>query len=211
MVLYLDSATPADARRAAELGFVGGVTTNPTLLARVDRPAEEILTELSDLLMEGTVFYQLTASTVAEREAEAHRVGALRPGRIGVKIPCTTENLTMVPRLASAGLICAVTAVFSSYQALLAAQVGADYVIPYVNRATRQLGDGIALVEELASILHIIGASTEILAASFRSLNEVARAVRAGADHATMSLGLLEGLGNHPLSERAIQDFARSL
>lgn len=211
MVLYLDSASPADARRAAELGFVGGITTNPTLLARVDRPAEEILTELSDLLVEGTVFYQLTASTVPEREAEAHRIAALRPGRIGVKIPCTTENLTMLPRLASAGLICAVTAVFSSYQALLAAQVGADYVIPYVNRATRQLGDGIRLVEELATMLRIIGASTEILAASFRSLNEVAQAVRAGADHATMSLGLLEGLGNHPLSERAIQDFARSL
>lgn len=210
MAFYLDSASPDDVRRAVDLGFIAGVTTNPKLLARVDRPVEDVLPALCDALGEdGVVFYQLAASSVAEREAEAHRVAALQPGRIGLKVPCTTENLAMLPRLIADGLICAVTAVFSAHQTLLACAVGAVYVIPYVNRATRQLGDGIELVEAMASVCEVTGASTEILGASFQNLTEVVQAVQAGADHVTIPLGLLETLGEHPLSERAIEDFAQ--
>ena len=211
MALYLDSASPADARRAAELEFVSGITTNPELLAGVTAPAEKALAALCDALTEGLVFYQLTAPTLLEREDEAYRIADLRPGRIAIKVPCTTENLSAVPRLSSAGLICAVTAVFSPYQALLSVEVGADYVIPYVNRATRQLGDGVALVEDIAGILRATGAETELLAASFRSLTEVARAVQAGAQHVTLALEHLQAMGDHPLSERAIEGFARFL
>jgi transaldolase len=209
MALYLDSASPEDVRRAARLGFVAGVTTNPKLLARVGRPAEELLPELCDALVEGVVFYQLTSPTVEERETEAHHTADLRPGRIGLKIPCTTDNLALLPRLTREGLICAVTAVFSAHQTLLACEVGADYVIPYVNRATRQLEDGIALVEDMATTVAATGAATEILAASFRDLTEVVGTMWAGAHHVTLSLDLLEALGNHPLSEQAIEEFAR--
>lgn len=208
MAFYLDSASPSDVRRAVDLGFIVGVTTNPKLLARVDWSVEDILPALCDALGEdGIVFYQLTAPTVAEREAEARRVAALRPGRVGLKIPCTTENLAMLPRLAGEGLTCAVTAVFSAHQTLLACAVGADYVIPYVNRATRQLGDGIGLVKEMATVCQITRVSTEILGASFHNLTEVVQAVRAGADHVTIPLNLLETLGDHPLSEQAIEGF----
>ncbi len=210
MAFYLDSASPNDVRRAVDLGFTAGVTTNPRLLARVDGPAEDILPALCDALGEdGNVFYQLTASTIDERETEAHRMAALRPGRIGLKIPCTTENLAMLPRLSAEGLTCAVTAVFGAHQTLLACTVGADYVIPYVNRATRQLGDGIGLVKAMASIREVTGAATEILGASFHNLTEVVEAVQAGADHVTIPLDLMEALGEHPLSERAIEDFAQ--
>jgi len=210
MAFYLDSTLADDVHRAVELGFIVGVTTNPKLLAQVDRPATDILPQLCDALGEqGIVFYQLTAPTVAEREAEAHRMAGLRPGCIGLKIPCTTENLAMLPRLAAEGLTCAVTAVFSAYQTLLACEVGADYVIPYVNRATRQLGDGIALVEEMSTVCRVMGASTEILAASFRDVTEVTQAFQAGAAHVTVSLDLLEALGDHPLSVKAIEDFSR--
>ena len=209
MTLYLDSASPDDVRRAAELGLVAGVTTNPKLLARVDQPAEQVLLEGCDALSDGTVFYQLTASTLEERREEALRIAALRPGRIGLKIPCTTENLTLVPELTREGLVCGVTAVFSAHQTLLACEVGADFVIPYVNRATRQLGDGIRLVEEIADVIEALEARTEILAASFHNLTEVVEATRAGADHVTISLSLLETLGDHPLSERAIEAFAQ--
>lgn len=209
MAIYVDSASPDDVRQAVELGFVVGVTTNPKLLGRVDEPAERLLPELCDIVGDGVVFYQLTAATVEERRREALRVAGLRPGRIGLKIPCTTENLVLLPNLVREGFICGVTAVFSAYQALLACEVGADYVVPYVNRATRQLGDGIALVEEVAGVIEVTGASTEILAASFHNLTEVVGATRAGADHVTVPLNLLSGLGDHPLSERAIEEFAQ--
>jgi transaldolase len=209
MAIYLDSAFPDDVRQAVQLGFVAGVTTNPRLLARVGRPAEQLVPELCDIVGDGLVFYQLTAVTVEERKREAHHIAGLRPGQIGLKIPCTTENLGLLPDLARNGLICAVTAVFSAYQALLACEVGADYLVLYVNRATRQLGDGIALVEEIADVIEVTGASTEILAASFHNLTEVVEATWVGADHVAISLDLLRGLGDHPLSERAMEEFAR--
>jgi len=209
MAIYVDSASPDDVREAAELGFVVGVTTNPKLLGRVEQPVEQLLPRLCDIVGDGVVFYQLTATTVEARKQEALRIAGLRPGRIGLKIPCTTENLGLLPDLAREGLMCAVTAVFSAYQAMLACEVGADYVVPYVNRATRQLGDGIALVGEIAEIIAVSGGSTEILAASFYNLTEVVDATRAGADHMTISLDLLRGLGDHPLSEQAIEEFAQ--
>ncbi len=211
MTLYLDSGSPGDVRQAAEFGFIAGVTTNPKLLARVDQPAEQVLLEMCDALSEGTVFYQLTAATLGERREEAQRIASLRPGRIGLKIPCTTENLTLVPDLTREGLICGVTAIFSAHQTLLACQAGADFVIPYVNRATRQLGDGIGLVEEMADVIEALSAPTEILAASFHSLAEVVAAVRARADHVTLPPALLKKLGDHPLSERAIEEFSQYL
>ncbi|RLC60695.1 MAG: transaldolase [Chloroflexota bacterium] len=210
MAIYLDSASVEDARRAAELGFVAGITTNPKLIARTGRAAEEIIPELCDVLGEGLVFYQLTAPTVEEREREAHRFAALRPGHVGLKIPCTTENLALLLRLAEDGLTCAATAVFSVHQALLACEAGADCIIPYVNRATRLLGDGLALVAEIAAVVEVTGGTSEVLAASFRSVSEVVGAVLAGADHVTVPLNLLLALGDHPLSEQAIAEFAQA-
>lgn len=209
MAIYLDSASPGELRQALKLGFVAGVTTNPKLLARVDGRAERVVPELCDLLGEGIVLYQLTGGSVEGREREAHHVAGLRPGRVGLKIPATTENLTLLPRLVAEGYTCAVTAVFSGHQALLACSVGAHYIIPYVNRATRQLGDGKALVEELRDVVDGTGTATEILAASFRNLTEVVDAIRAGADHVTVSLDLLGGMGDHPLSEQAIEEFSQ--
>jgi transaldolase len=209
MAIYVDSASPDDVREAAELGFVVGVTTNPKLMGRIDQPVEQLLPRLCDIVGDGVVFYQLTAATVEARKQEALQIAGLRPGHIGLKIPCTTENLGLVPDLAKEGLLCGVTAVFGAYQALLACEVGADYVLPYVNRAMRQLGDGVALVKEIADVIAVTGASTEILAASFHNLGEVVEAMRAGADHVTIPLDLLGGLGDHPLSERAIAEFAQ--
>ena len=173
---------------------------------------------MCDALDEGLVFYQLTAPAVEEREAEARRFAALRPGRVGLKIPCTTENLALLYRLVDEGFTCAAMAVFSAHQALLACEAGADYIIPYVNRATRLQGDGIALVAEITDVIQATGGLSEILTASFRSVSEVVGAVLAGADHVTAPLSLLlalsiaEGLalGDHALSEQAIVEFVQA-
>lgn len=210
MALYLDSASLEDAHRAAEMGFVVGITTNPKLIARACRAAAEIIPELCDALGEGLVFYQLIAPTVEEREVEARRFAALRPGRVGLKIPCTTENLALLHRLVGEGLTCAATAIFGAHQALLACQAGADYIIPYVNRSTRLQGNGLALVAEMAAVAEATGGHAQVLAASFRSLSEVVDAALAGAHHVSVSLELLLAMGDHLLSEQAIAEFAQA-
>lgn len=157
-MLYLDSALASDAATATDLGFVAGVTTNPKLMAAAVEPPVVTLAELCDR-GPGVVFYQVTADDVAGREKEAHDVHTVRPGRVGIKIPCTVENLAMAVRLRRDGIgPIGITAVFTPAQAVLAAAVGADFVLPYVNRLTRLTGDGLAVVagdgESVAGIEH---------------------------------------------------------
>jgi transaldolase len=205
MSLLLDSALAQDARQAMALGFITGITTNPSLMAQVNRPAEEVIAEIADICP-GTVFYQLIASTVAEREAEARRFLAMRKN-IGLKIACTTENLALAHKFASEGVTVGVTAIYSAAQCYLACQAGVRYAIPYVNRSTRLQGDGLALVEKMRAITDAHDGPTKVLVASLKSPAEVVEAVLAGAQHVTIPLALILEMGNHPLSDQAIEEF----
>jgi transaldolase len=208
MTLYLDSALIDDARRAFALGFVGGITTNPTLMAKTGRPTEEVIATLCEICS-GTVFHQLTAPTLDERGAEARRFAALRPN-VGLKIPCTPENLGLAARLANDGATVAITAIFSAAQVYLACEAGARYILPYVNRSTRLLGDGLALVREMRAVIDADSAPVEIIAASIKSPEEAVATVLAGAHHLTLPLSVIEAMGAHPLSEQAIEEFAKA-
>jgi transaldolase len=237
VAIYLDSADPDDARQAMGLGFVSGITTNPTLLARVKRPPGQVLRELCHICP-GNVFYQLVAPTLSERRREAERIVllneelaqedarafdawqrepgqerelALAPlGRVGLKIPACTENMNLVAEFATLGVNVAVTAMFSLAQAYLACEAGATYVLPYVNRTTRLRGDGIAFVRELAQVCEAVGRGTEVLAASIKSPDEAVQTLLAGAHHVSAPLFILFAMGHDPFSEQAVADFAEA-
>jgi len=206
MSLLLDSASIDDARQAAGYGFVQGATTNPTLMARASRRPELVITDLCEVLP-GRIFYQLTAPNLAEKEAEARRMVAINPDRVGLKIPCTLENLELAFRLARDGLTVGLTAIFSPAQVYLACQTGANYILPYVNRSTRLLGDGYALVETMRGVIEAGNYPVEIIAASVKSPEEAVQTILAGAHHLTLPLAVIQAMGRHPLSEDAIAAF----
>jgi len=87
----------------------------------------------------------------------------------------------------------------------VAREAGARYIAVYVNCAAKQLGDGLALVEDLAKIL--AGSRTEILAASLKSAQEAMDAFKAGAQHLTVPFDLLNSLSNHSLSAETVEQF----
>jgi transaldolase len=203
--ILIDSANIDDVRKAVALGWVSGVTTNPSILAKVKGRPEEIIDSICRI-SPGPVFYQVTADTLAEREQEGRKFHDICRDKVVLKIPATTENMTLVARL-SEEIPCAVTAVYAASQAIVACEAGARYVIPYVNRATRLLGDGLTLVTELAKVAAGSGLPTEIVAASIKSAAEAAATVAAGAHHLTMPLDVILMLGDHPLSDQAVAEF----
>jgi len=209
MAIYLDSAVPAEARQAVSLGFVKGITTNPALLAKVKGPASQVIVELCDICP-GTVFYQLTEPTVSERKAEGERMLALRPSQIGLKIPASTENMTLVAHFSVVAPV-AVTALFNAAQAYLACEAGAQYLLPYVNRTTRLRGNGPAFVRELVQVCEAVGRSTAVLAASIKSPEEAVATLLAGAHHLTIPLPVLVAMGHDALSEQAVAEFAKAM
>jgi transaldolase len=208
MGLFLDSARIEEVRQAVELGCLAGVTTNPTIIAKAKVVPRDIIRQIC-AIAPGPVFYQVTAKTVAEREREGREFFGISPEKVVLKIPATSENMALIAKL-SRDIPCAATAVYSGHQTLVACEAGARYVIPYVNRATRLLGDGCKLVAEMAAVVRATGKSAEILAASIKSAEEATQAVLAGANHLTLPMDILMSLGNHPLSDAAIEEFGRA-
>jgi transaldolase len=205
--IYLDSAKPEDAQRAQKLIFVEAITTNPTLIAQTGRSGLDILGELVEIF-DGHVFYQLTARTVEKRFDEAWEAHEIRPDKVVIKVPATTENFAMTAKLVDAGIECAMTAVYSPSQAYLATQAEATFVIPYVNHLTHHLGDSMAVLRDMVRLVE--GTSTEVLAAGLESVDEIVAALLAGAHHVAAPLNLILAMGDHALSQQAITDFNNS-
>lgn len=203
-MLYLDSAQIQDAEQVCQWGWVQGITTNPTLLGACELAPEVVLKKLAEI-SPGELYYQLMASDLPGMIAEAHKAQALIGEKLVLKIPATPIGFQATAAL-SPHMICSVTAIYSPAQAAVAQAAGATYAIAYVNRATRLLGDGLALVREMAAVLR--GGSTEILAASLKTPEEAAAALQAGADHLTVPLALLTAMAQHPLSDQTVLDFA---
>ena len=175
-MIYLDSALLEEAEKAREFGWVKGITTNPNLLAKSTLSPEETLKQLS-VISPGQLYYQLVSSSLDQMLAEGHQAYEIIGEKTVLKIPATSLGFKVVSILAHE-ITCSVTAIYSSYQAAIAAEAGAKYAIAYVNRATRLLGDGLGLVKEMAEVLK--GSSTEILAASLKSPQEAAAALQCG-------------------------------
>lgn len=207
MAIYLDSANPDDARQAQNLGFVHGITTNPRLMAQTGRPPFDVLSELVEVF-EGHVFYQVTAPTLEERTDEAWKAYKIRPDKVIIKVPATSDNISLVSRLVPAGIECAMTAVYSPAQAFLASEVRASFVIPYFNRMQRLLDNADRVLQDITTVL--AESETETLVASFKSLDEITAALRMGIRHLTLPLDLILTMGDHRLTQQAIDEFSKA-
>jgi transaldolase len=202
-MIYLDSASIEDAQKAIALGWIKGITTNPTLLAKSNLSPETTLEKLA-AITPGELYYQLMAQDLDGMLAEGRRAFQIIGEKTVLKIPATHTGFQAVAIL-SQEIHCSVTAIYSAAQAAVAKEAGAKYAIAYVNRATRLLGDGLALVKEMAAILK--DSNTEILAASLKSPAEAADAMQEGAHHITIPLNIIEAMTTHELSQQTVTEF----
>ena len=203
MAIYLDSAIIEEARQAKKMGWAYGVTTNPTLMAKAGVTPEVVLRELAALEFH-QVYYQLVSQNMEDMLIEARIAAEIVKNGLICKIAPTENGFRFVAKYGNE-IPCCVTAIFDPAQALVAREAGARYIAVYVNRATKQLGDGPALVRDLANVL--AGSQTEIVAASLKSTNEAVDAFVAGAQHLTVPFEVLMGLSTHPVSEQTIEQF----
>ena len=206
MTILLDSASLEDAAQAAALAFVRGITTNPALMARETREPLAHLERLLGVFPGGPVCYQPTRTPAGEMEREAREALALDPARVVAKLPATLEAATLAARLHDDGFRCALTAVYSPAQALLAHEAGCAWIIPYADRAARHSAGHV--VEELWAVLERLGSETRVMAASLKTAQQVTDAILDGADDVTAPLDVIRALPAHPLTESAVREFA---
>jgi transaldolase len=210
MAVLLDSASVDEAAAAAELGFVHGITTNPALMARETKEPLAHLERLLAAFPDGPICYQPTRTSYEEMNDEARAAASLAPARVVAKLPATLDAVRLAAALTNDGIRCALTAVYSPAQALLAHETGCVWIIPYVDRAARHADGGMAVVDSLAAVLARLQSSTRILAASLKSAPQVVASILHGAHDITAPLDVLRGLPAHPLTESAVREFAAS-
>ena len=206
MKLFLDTGNIEQIRRAAELGLLDGVTTNPTLLAKEGKPFREALLEMCSLVE--VVNGEVVATEAAGMIAEGREIAALHPN-IVVKIPMTLEGFKAIKVLRSEGIRINVTLVFSPAQALLVAKAGGYFVSPFLGRVDDIANDGMALLRDIIAVYRAQNFKTQVLAASLRHPMHVVEAAKLGADIATMPFKVFEQLFKHPLTDRGLEGFLK--
>ena len=205
MKFFIDTANFDDIKAAYEMGFIAGVTTNPSLIVKEKRDLHEVIQQIADLV-EGPVSAEVIATTAPEMVKEAHELIKLGDNVV-IKVPMTAEGLKAVAVLSKEGIKTNVTLIFSANQALLAARAGATYVSPFVGRVDDISMDGIQLIEDIAEIFMIHNISTEIIAASVRTPMHMTQCAKAGAHIATVPFNVLQQSLKHPLTDTGLARF----
>jgi len=205
MKLFLDTAEIDEIRTGVRWGVIDGVTTNPTLYAKVGGSYDDVLRQICRLTT-GPVSAEVIADDVEGMLSEGRHFAALAPN-IVVKIPMCENGLEAISRLAEEGIKTNCTLIFSANQGLLAAKAGASLLSPFVGRLDDVSEEGMTVVRELADIVALHELDSEVLAASIRHPRHVTEAALAGADIATVPFKVLRQLIHHPLTDRGIEQF----
>lgn len=207
MKIFIDTANVEEIRKANEMGVICGVTTNPSLIAKEGRVFKEVVAEIASIV-DGPISAEVISLEADRMVEEALELSKIHKN-IVIKIPMTAEGLKAVSILSKKGIKTNVTLIFSPSQALLAARAGASYVSPFVGRLNDISSDGNKLVESIAAIFDIHGITTEIIAASIRSPEDVADAALSGAHIATIPYKVICQMIKHPLTDAGIERFLK--
>lgn len=209
MKLFIDTANLDAIREGVKYYPLIGVTTNPTLLSREGGDPVETLKAIRAIIgPDRELHVQVTETEADKMIEEARAIVALLGENTFIKVPVGEVGLQVTAALAALGIGVTETAIFTAGQALLAARAGASYVAPYVNRLDNILADGVSVVRDIADNFAIHDIETEVLAASFKSPEQVIRVALAGGHTATLPPDVLKGLLSHPLTGAAIDSFA---
>ncbi len=205
MKIFIDTANVKDIKEAVALGVIDGVTTNPSLIAKENRKAPELLKEICSLV-DGPVSAEVISLEPEGMINEASELVKIAKN-IVIKIPLIKEGLKAVKIVKAKGIKTNVTLCFSPSQALLAAKAGADYISPFIGRLDDISQVGMDLICDIKQIYSNYNFKTQIIVASVRNPIHVVDAAKIGADIATVPFAVIEQLIKHPLTDIGIQRF----
>ena len=207
MKFFVDTAEIDAIAELNDLGMVDGVTTNPSLILKSGRDILEVTKEICDMVS-GPVSAEVVATEAKEMIAEGMKLAKIAPN-IAIKVPLTWDGLTACKAFASEGHKVNVTLCFSAAQAILAAKAGASFVSPFIGRLDDIHLDGLDLIEDIRTIYDNYTYTTEILAASIRSVNHVIDCAKIGADVITAPPNVIKSMANHVLTDKGLDQFLK--
>jgi len=207
MQYYVDTANIEHIRHAANLGFISGVTTNPSLLAQED-PSIDIKKRLLEIhaLIGGHLSVEVISTEKEGIIREAEEIKTWCPEAV-IKIPMIAEGLAATAELHKRNIETNVTLVFSPTQALAAANAGATYVSVFMGRLDDIAISSEEVLEEICNLWDIYGFNSKIIAASIRHPLHITQAARCGAHISTIPYKVIMQSLKHPLTDAGLDRF----
>lgn len=211
MIYLADTADIEELKKLFYYFPISGVTTNPTIIAQAGKPMSIILPELIELVGDKMLHVQMISSKAEDmlREAITYKEKYKLNDNYFAKIPVTEEGYKAMPLIKAQGIKVTATAIFTQQQALVAARAGADWVAPYVNRLDNISSHGIEVVSNIVDNIKYFNLDTQVLAASFKTVDQVHRVSMNGAHAATISFEILERLRSHPMTDMSVEWFEK--
>lgn len=207
MEIWLDTTNIQMVHKAVQFGLLGGVTTNPSLIAQAGKDMEEVLRNLLHH-QEGPVTAQVVATETREMVQQGQILHSLS-NRLVIKVPLTKNGLEAIHLLSRQGISTMATVVFQPRQALMAALAGANYVAPYLGRLEQSGIDPWVLLQSISKIFQTYKLKTKILGASIQSVEHVLKCAEVGIFGVTVKDGLFEKLiDDDPLTLMGVEKFA---
>jgi transaldolase len=209
MQLYVDSANLTEIQHAASLGFISGVTTNPSLLAKED-PSIDIRSLILDIhkSVGGHTSVEVISTDTDGMLREADEILKWFP-EATIKIPFIPAGLTAVRKLADQDIPTNVTLLFTATQALIAANAGATYVSLFMGRLDDIGTDSLQALNDTCEIWDTQGLESMIIAASIRTPIHVLECAKDGAHIATVPYKVLMQSMKHPLTDAGLASFLK--
>ncbi|MDR1016539.1 MAG: transaldolase family protein [Coriobacteriales bacterium] len=215
MQFFIDTADLQEIREAASWGVVAGVTTNPSLYAKIGGKLADFEDHIKRICetVDGPVSAEVTADDRAEMIAQGEHLAGLADN-VAVKVPTTIEGLACCHALAEEGIAVNMTLCFTVPQAIMAARAGASFISPFIGRFDDIGEDGLAQLSEVVDAIANYWPNEDeegpqIIAASVRSVNHVTQAALMGADIATVPFKVLQQCVKHPLTDQGLEKFKR--
>ena len=206
MKFFIDTADLEEIEEANNLGVLDGVTTNPSLCAKIGvADFEGHIAKICDMV-DGDVSAEVVSTSYDEIMPEARHLANIADNVV-VKVPLIKDGIKAIHSLTEEGIRTNCTLCFSATQALIAAKAGATYISPFIGRLDDISDDGMQLIADVVQIYENYGFETEVLAASIRHPMHVLEAARLGADVATMPLNVIDKLLHHPLTDSGLERF----
>lgn len=187
--MYLDSGNIKHIRHAKAMGFIQGVTTNPKILVRDKSDLKHLYEETEGLKF----FVQVNGESLETMELHFELLYKLFGTNIIYKVPITEVGLRFIAKKRDfdANLRFLGTTIYASLQAILAIESGCDYLAPYYNRIYNQGNDPNKVIQEIRHYINQKAPHVEIIAASFKTVQQIVDAYDHGAHSVTAPYELL--------------------
>ncbi|MBD3616786.1 MAG: fructose-6-phosphate aldolase [Gracilimonas sp.] len=206
MKFFIDTADLDEIKEANDLGVLDGVTTNPSLCAKIGvKDFEGHIAKICNIV-EGDVSAEVVSTEYDEIIEEGRKIAAIADNVV-VKVPLIKDGIKAIKTFSEEGIKTNCTLCFSPTQALIAAKAGATYISPFLGRLDDISTDGMQLIRDIVQIYDNYGYETEVLAASIRHPMHLLECAKEGADVATMPLSVIKSLLKHPLTDSGLERF----